>query len=150
MSESSFTCPELRTSGVVWTLSLVLEWNNTHISQVLFRLNHFKFLDADLNMVQSPNLIKWYLLLAPFHWYVTPWEIWGNHISCHVRVTLCTSQWKCWLQKYENVTKLRYMLRAIWLAETCIYNIIIYSWYEVTQTWPVMEFPQISHAVTFQ
>ena len=50
-------------------------------------------------------------------------------------LTLCDIQWKWWLRDYEVVTKLLYMLQAIWLAEkghNHIYHIIIYSWHNVT------------------
>jgi len=81
---------------------------------------------------------------------VYKFQIIWNSITDQVCMTLYTSQWKWWLQKYENVTKLLCMLRAIWLAETHFYHIIIYSWRKVTHMWSAIGFPQISHVNTYQ
>jgi hypothetical protein len=60
------------------------------------------------------------------------------------------SQWKCRLQKHENITKLICILRTIRLAEWRIYHIVIYSWHKIMQIWPIMWFLQISHAATYE
>ena len=55
----------------------------------------------------------------------------SDAITCHMRVTFCTIQWKLRLPDHENVVKLFCMLQAIWLVEKGhdhIYHIIIYSW----------------------
>ena len=99
-----------------------------------------------------PFWLKSDLWLVPIYWYVGAREIWGNSITGHMRVTLCTIQWKWWLWDGEGV-QLLCILQAIRLIEkdhTRIYHIIIYSWHKVSLIWPVMGFLQISHAAINQ
>ena len=97
-------------------------------------------------------------------------EIWGNPIPAHMQRSLCwrseetpfqltckrplcTIQWKRWLRDYQSITKLLWMLQAIWLDKEGHHRILhiiinIYSWHKVTCKWPTIRFPQISQPMT--
>jgi hypothetical protein len=67
--------------------------------------------------------------LATHYWYVEKaWEIWDQ------------SKW--WLQDDESVTKVFFILRAIWLAKKC-HNRFYHSLFMVTRMFPVMGFPLV-------
>ena len=85
-----------------------------------------------LDIVTLPisNVIK-LISFTLLYWYVWAWEFWRNAITGHMGVTQFTIQWKWWLQVYESVSKLFFMLWATQLAEkgrtgNCIYQIIIF------------------------
>jgi hypothetical protein len=83
----------------------------------------------------SKHVTKSDLSLASLYWSVAVWEIWGNPITGHMRVTLYTVQWKWWLQGCESVTKCSVWYKQLYLAEKVkshIYLIIIYWWHKVT------------------
>jgi hypothetical protein len=60
-----------------------------------------------IEIVRHSDLNKTiYLTCIPLLIFRRTWEIWGNPILGHMRVTLCAIQWKWRLRNYDSVIKL--------------------------------------------
>jgi hypothetical protein len=77
------------------------------------------------------------------NWWVVAWEIWGNLITGHMCVTICTSQWKWRLWK-----NLKMLLNCFACYDHSNWpnNVFIISLYIHVIRSPIMVFSHISHS----
>jgi hypothetical protein len=91
----------------------------------------------NIEIVRHYNLNKTiYLTCIPLLIFRRTWEIWGNLILGHMRVTLCAIQWKWRLRNYDSVNKLLCMQRSIRLSKkgsSRICHIMIYLRHKITR-----------------
>jgi hypothetical protein len=83
-------------------------------------------------------------IFGPIYWYVAAWKIWRNPVMGHMWVTLCHEYIMIWLWPFFAKSNWS------WHANQFNNTFIVSPSPFVSRMWPVMDFPQMSHATTYQ